>query len=134
VADPVACFPATLLFAEPDDAALRLDGLAGIPVPARFPAAAGGFGPINGRPAPPQAGGVAAPLHPFSMLVDAPGDAWLAVALITLERWTDRGAALAVEVARRAGRCQARMSDGTASALFDVRRADGLFWLTIGTP
>ena len=38
------------------------------------------------------------------------------------------------EVLRRGGTCQARMSDGTAFALFDVRRAEGLFWLTIGTP
>ena len=127
-AEALASFPAALVFTEVDDAALRLDGLAGIPVPADGPPAARTLG---GAAA---AGGCVNPAcHPFSLLVGAPAEGWLAPALITLERWTRTGAALMVEVLRRGALCQARMSDGTALALFDIRRADGLFWLTIGT-
>jgi hypothetical protein len=66
-------------------------------------------------------------------LVDAPAEGWLGPALVTLERWTASGTALVVEVLRRGSLCQARISDGSAYALFDIRRSDGLFWLTVGT-
>ena len=127
-AEPLASFPAALVFTEVDDAALRLDGLAGIPVPAGGPPAARTLGgsavTAGGHPNPAR--------HPFSMLVSAPAEGWLGPALVTLDRWTATGAALMVEVLRRGALCQARISDGTALALFDIRRADGLFWLTIG--
>ena len=128
-ATPLASFPAALVFAEVDDAALRLDGLAGIPVPAGGPPAAHALG--SGTAA--GGGGANTARHPFSLLVDAPAEGWLAPALATIERWTASGAALMVEVVRRGALCQARISDGVAYALFDVRRSDGLFWLTIGT-
>ncbi|HET6811722.1 MAG TPA: hypothetical protein VFH50_12000 [Acidimicrobiales bacterium] len=127
-AEPLASFPAALVFTEVDDAGLRLDGLAGIPVPAGGPPVARALG----RSAGAAAGCANTARHPFSLLVDAPAEGWLAPALVTLERWTDSTAALVVEVMRRGRLCQARISDGTAYALFDIRRSDGLFWLTIG--
>lgn len=124
----MASFPAALVFTEVDDAAVRLDGLAGIPVPAGGPPAAHTLGGAAGA-----AGGRANTVrHPFSLLVSAPAEGWLGPALVTLDRWAATGAALTVEVLRRGGLCQARISDGSALALFDIRRADGLFWLTIG--
>jgi hypothetical protein len=129
-AELVASFPAALVFAEVDGGCFRLDGLAGIPVPAGGPPADRVLG--GGARAGRYDGNAAR--HPFSLQVCPPGDGWLGAALVTLERWTAAGTALMVEVLRRGGMCQARMSDGTAFALFDVRRSDGLFWLTIGTP
>ena len=115
--EALASFPATLVFSEVDYATLRLDGLAGIPVPA-----AAGTAPDH----------PARPRHPFSMVVEAPAGSWLAAALVTLDRGAATGAGLVVEVVRRGARCQATFSDGTACARFDVRGVDGLFWLRIG--
>lgn len=130
LAEPVASFTATLVFAEVEEATFRLDGLAGIPVPAGGPPMAHALGGATVAAGREQDH----PRHPFSLQVDLPGDGWLAAALVTLERWTTTGVGVAVEVLRRGSRCQARMSDGAATALFDLRRADGLFWLTIGPP
>jgi len=127
-AEPLASFPAALVFTELDDAALRLDGLAGIPVPAGGPPAARALGGA----AAAAGGRDNTARHPFSLLVDAPAEGWLGPALVTVERWTASTDALTVEVLRRGAVCQARISDGTALALFDVRSSDGLFWLTIG--
>jgi hypothetical protein len=116
------------VFIEVEDAAIRLDGLAGIPVPTGGPPAARTLGGAAGS-----AGGCGnTARHPFSLLVDAPAEGWLAPALVSLERWNGSTAALMVEVLRRGAGCQARISDGAALALFDIRRADGLAWLTIG--
>ena len=136
MAEPVASFPATLVFAEVEEAIFRLDGLAGIPVPVGGPPVAHALGGAGATAGPPGGGGSGqdGPRHPFSLLVDAPGDGWLAAALVTVDRWTATGTGLAVEVLRRGARWQARISDSVATVVFDLRRTNGLFWLTIGPP
>lgn len=117
VPQQVASFPARLMFTELDHTTFRLDGMAGAPEP-------GSHQPPLVWPRDPTS-------QMFSMMVAAPTDSWVGVAVLTLDRWTTTDPPLHVEIIRRGGLHQARISDGAATVLFDVRSIDGPPWLRI---
>ena len=61
-----------------------------------------------------------APGEPFSLEVGLPADGWLSAALATLERWSEDGRPLVVELTLHADGAGMRASDGETAATFDL--------------